>query len=86
MITEYKLKTPIILGEETVEVLKLEEPDQNRLEAYDVGFGPEDLTKTAGLKKVLCACAVNVNEAHVSKMKGGDFKKAAEKCVIDFFA
>lgn len=75
---EYKLKTPIVLGDETIEVLKLEEPTQARLELFD--FDYSELTKARGMRKLLCACVSNCGEAHVMKMSPLDIAKASEVC------
>ncbi len=82
---EYKLKTPIVLGEETVDVLKLEEPSTNRLEMFDVSFAPDVVGSIKQMKALVCACATNVNEAHVGEMKGRDLTTVWEKCQTGFF-
>jgi hypothetical protein len=79
---KYKLKSAIVLGDETIEVLELEEPTQEKLEMYD--FDYSELTKAKGLKKLVCACVVNCGESHIAKMKPIDIAKAGTLC-SDFF-
>jgi hypothetical protein len=75
---EYKLKTPIVLGDETIESLELVEPTQARLEEYDFDYA--ELTKAKGRRKLLCACVKNASEAHIMKMKPMEITKAADIC------
>ena len=81
-MTEYKLQTPIVLGEETIEVLKLEDPSQEKLELYDYDYA--DQTKAKGLRKLVCACVTNCGEAHIRKMKPVDIVGAGGICA-NFF-
>jgi len=81
-MVEYKLKKPIVLGEETIEVLKLVEPTQERLEAVEYDYA--ELTTAKGLRLLLCACATNVTEAHIAKMSPKEIAWAGRACQ-DFF-
>ena len=72
MATEYKLKTPIVLGEETVDVLKLEEPDLGSLVDAGVALDEKSLQTAGGMAKLIEACAKNVTPAHVWKIKFSD--------------
>jgi hypothetical protein len=83
-MTEYKLKHPIELGEESIETLKLEEPNIDKLELYNVDLSPEVLTTAGGMKRLLTACCTNVSEAHVGKMMASDLAGSIEVCQ-DFF-
>jgi hypothetical protein len=80
-MTEYKLKTPIILGEETVEVLKLEEPTIEKLKKFNVDLSQEALELSEGMFRIICACVTNVSEAHVNKMKMRDMVRCMKECV-----
>ena len=82
---EYKLKTPIVLGEETIEVLKLEEPNTNKLETFGVSFAPDVIGSVKQMKAIVCSCSTNVNEGHVGVMKLRDLMGAWEKCQTSFF-
>ena len=80
MATEYKLKTPIVLGEETVDVLKLEEPDLGSLVDAGVALDEKSLQTADGMAKLIEACAKNVTPAHVRKIKFSDLAPAVEAC------
>ena len=84
-MTEYKLKTPIILGEETVEVLKLEEPNIEKLNRFKVNLSEDVLTTANGMTRLLLACSTNVTEAHVKKIMLSDLTGAIGACT-DFFS
>lgn len=84
-MVEYKLKSPIVLGEDTVEVLKLEEPNGKKLDMYDVSFDEASLYSVGGLMKIINACSTNTTEAHVGEMKGRDIREAGEVCLTNFF-
>ncbi len=82
---EYKLKTPIVLGDDTIDVLKLEEADANKLETFNISFSPEELFSAKGMKAMVACCATNITEAHAGKIKGKDLTAANEVC-MGFFA
>lgn len=81
-MTEYKLKHAVKLGDDVIEVLKLGEPTQEKLELYDYDYA--DQTKAKGLRKLVCACVTNCGEAHVRKMKPVDIVGAGGICA-NFF-
>lgn len=80
MVKEYKLKHPIVLGEETVEVLKLEEPTLGKMIEAEVELSEKALSTAAGMAKLIQACATNVTSAHVAKIRFSDLAPAVEAC------
>jgi hypothetical protein len=84
MAIKYKLKTPITLGDEMIETLELEEPSVGTLSRCDVDLSEEALSTVKGMSKLVLACAVNVTEAHIAKMKLSDLTGAIGECT-DFF-
>lgn len=83
-MTEYKLKAPIVLGEEVIEVLKLEEPTVERLKQYNVDLSHEALELCEGMFRIVCACSANASEAHINRMKMRDLVACTREC-ISFF-
>jgi hypothetical protein len=83
-MTEYKLKSPIILGEETVEVLLLEEPTVAKLQRFNVSLSEEVLTSVVGMTRLLLSCCSNCGEAHIKKMKLSDLTGAIAACTSFF--
>lgn len=79
-MVEYKLKTPIILGAETVDVLKLEEPDLGRLIDAGVSLDEKTLQSAEGMVKLIDACSTNTTTAHIRKIKFSDLAPAVEAC------
>jgi hypothetical protein len=81
---EYKLKTPIVLGEETIEVLQLEEPTIGKLTRFNVDLSESALSTVKGMAKLILSCSTNVTDAHVNLMKLSDLTGAIGECT-DFF-
>jgi hypothetical protein len=84
MAVEFKLKTPIELGDETVEVLELQEPTVEKLQRCRVNLSEEALSTVDGMSKLLVSCSKNVGEAHIKKMMLSDLVNAIGVCT-DFF-
>jgi len=84
-MVEYKLKKPIVLGEETIEVLKLDEPTLGRLAECNVDLGEEGLKTASGMMNLIEACSTNTTSAHIAKIKFSDIAGAVEACA-DFFS
>jgi hypothetical protein len=84
MMVEYKLKTPVKIGEEVTEVVKLEEPTVERLKQYNVDLSQEALELCEGMFRIVCACAVNIAEAEVNRMKMRDLVGCTKECVSFF--
>ena len=85
MAIEYKLKSPIVLGEETIEVLKLEEPTIGKLTRFNVDLSESALSTVKGMAKLILACSTNVTDKHVNLMKLSDLTGAIGECT-DFFS
>lgn len=83
-MVEYRLKTPVSVGEETVDVLKLKEPDLGSLVDAGVALDEESLQTAKGMMKLILACSTNITEAHARKIKFSDLGSAVEVCA-DFF-
>lgn len=79
-MVEYTLKSPIVLGKDTVEVLKLEEPTVAKLESANVNLSEDALSKVKGMSALVYACSTNVTTAHIGKMKLSDLVGAVEAC------
>ena len=77
---EYKLKNPIVLGDETIEVLKFDEPTLKRLTECDVDLDEGSLKKASGMAKLIEACCKNATSAHIGEMKFSDIAGAVEVC------
>jgi len=82
---EYKLKTPIVLGEETIKVLKLDEAKGSSLKLFEVSFGEEILSSVEGLMRIINACSTNTTESHINEMRGRDIRLCGEVCLTNFF-
>jgi len=80
MATEYKLKSPIVLGAETINALALEEPDLGKLIDAGVSLDEKDLMTAEGMGKLIEACCTNATSAHIRKMKFSDLTPAVEIC------
>ena len=83
-MAEYTLNTPIVLGEETIEVLQLEEPTVGSLEKHNVDLSETALTTVRGMKGLVCACVSNATEAHINKMKLKDLTGVVGVCASFF--
>lgn len=80
MAVEYKLNSPIVLGDETIATLELEEPSVGKLKRNKVDLSEDALSTVEGMAKLLLACAENVTEAHINLMKLSDLTGAIGEC------
>ena len=77
-MAEYTLNTPIVLGDETIEVLQLDMPTKASLEEYDFDYA--EISKAKGRRKLLCACVTNASEAQIMTMTPGEIVSASGVC------
>jgi len=82
---EYELISPITLGEETIKVIKLEEPTCATLKKFNVDLSEEALMLCEGQFRIVCACSQNAHEGHINEMKMRDLVKCSRAC-LDFFS
>jgi hypothetical protein len=85
MTKEYKLISPITLGDENIEIVKLSEPECSKLKKYNVDLSEEALCICEGQSRIVLACAENIHEGHVLKMKARDLVKCSRECLSFFF-
>ena len=81
---KYKLKNPVVIGDETIEEIHLEDPTCEKLKKFNVDLSEEALLLCEGQYRIVCACAENVHEGHILKMKGGDLLRCSREC-LGFF-
>jgi hypothetical protein len=83
-MTEYKLLTPIVFGEDVIESIQLEEPTVEQLRKHNVDLSREGLELCEGQYRLVSACASNVTEAHVTRMKMKDLVRCSGECIRFF--
>jgi hypothetical protein len=78
---EYKLKHPIVLGEETIETLKLDAPTRKDIERspFNLRKIQED-SDMIEMFKMIEACCKNCTCAHIDRMDARDLAGAVETC------
>ena len=77
---EYVLKTPIVIGDETISCLKFEEPTLQKLSDCKVDLSEAGLKSADGMMRLIEACTVGKDSAFIGRMKFSDVSGAVEAC------
>lgn len=84
MSEEYTLQSPIVMGDETILVITLDEPTVGLLDKFDVDLSEDQLTKVSVMKRLVCACAVDLTVQQIDLMKLKDLTGVIGVCASFF--